>query len=113
MKMKLTVMTLAAITAIGIQTANAGNVAWSVGISPGGVAVGIAGGPWVPGPVYTPPPVYVQPPPVYVQPPPVVVAPPPVCVAPPRVYVPAPLCAVPHPLFGLRLNIFGGHHHHR
>ncbi len=110
MKMKLTVVTVMAMTAIGIQTATAGRVAWAVGIGP----VGVAGGPaCAPAPVYAPPPVYVQPAPVYVQPAPVVVTPPPVYVAPPPVCVPTPVVVAPRPFFGFRIALFGGHHHHR
>lgn len=61
-------------------SANAGNVAWSVGVNVPGVAVGVASPQpyFAPAPVYYPAPVYVAPPPMYYRAAPVYYAPPPV-----------------------------------
>ena len=60
-------------------SANAANVAWSVGVNVPGVAVGVASPqPYyvAPAPIYYPAPAYVAPAPVYVRPAPVYYAPP-------------------------------------
>ncbi|XAH22224.1 hypothetical protein AAFF27_19700 [Xylophilus sp. GW821-FHT01B05] len=65
-----------------VGVAHAGNVAWSVGVSVPGVAIGAT----APGYYAPPPPVYYNPAPVYYNPAPVYVAPRPVYYAPPPVY---------------------------
>jgi hypothetical protein len=72
---------VAAGTLFAAASANAGNVAWSVGVNVPGVAIGVA----------TPQPYYVAPAPVYY--------PAPAYVAPPAYYGPAPVYYAPPPVY--------------
>jgi hypothetical protein len=84
--------------ALGVTSAHAGGVSWSIGINAPAVGAVVSSGPGYYGhgygAVYAPAPVYAQP--VYAEP--VYVAPAPVYRVPPRVYYPAPVYYRPAPV---------------
>jgi len=93
---KLFVPPLAAVALLATGAAQAGNVAWSVGITLPAVTTVVSN---LPPPVYAPPAVVVAPPPVVYLPAPVVYRPAPVVWGPaPVVYVPRAVVRAPRPV---------------
>jgi hypothetical protein len=135
MKKFIAVLTLMAVTALGVQTASAGDREWATAgkVLTGLVAAQVVARAFEPAPVYAPA-YYAPPPPVYVQPAPTVVyrqaacqpqvvypqpvyfQPAPVYVQPAPVFVPAPrLCFAP-PILSFNFGFGHGyrsHHGHR
>jgi hypothetical protein len=97
MKKTIAVLTLLAVTALGLQTASAGDREWATAgkVLTGLVAAHVVARAFEPAPVYTT--AYVAPPPVYVQPAPTVVYQQPV--AQPQVVYQQPVYAQPAPVY--------------
>lgn len=114
MKKTVAALTLAALTAAGVQTATAGHDGWSTA---GAFFTGVVAGQIITSAIQ-PVPVYTAAPPVCVQPPPVVVYRPPIYVQPvpvlaPRFYLAPPPVVSFHGGYGYHRGYHGHHRSHR